>query len=99
MTKIELIKETALRTGSSAADVQRIIDSAFDVIENECASGGIVKIRGFGTFGVKVRNPRRVYNPKKKCAETVPLTCTPELKPAKEFKEKVSKKQHSADKK
>jgi DNA-binding protein HU-beta len=65
MNKNGLVAEVAKRTGSSKADVGRMIDSSMDVIRETVAKGDRVSLVGFGTFERKRRNKRIARNPRK----------------------------------
>ena len=54
------------------------------------STGGRIEIRGFGSFSLHYRAPRKVRNPK--TGETVSLSgkYVPHFKPGKELKERVN---------
>ncbi len=58
MTKEELIHALAERTGFTKVDLRRVLDGMVDIIKNELASGGYVKIVGFGVFRTREAKPR-----------------------------------------
>ena len=55
MTKIELAKEIASKTGLEKKDVVVIIESLMDTIKTSMAEGEEVFLRGFGSFIIKHR--------------------------------------------
>ena len=55
MNKNELIASVAHSAGLSKSDARKVIDSVFDSIGSALASGGEVRLIGFGTFGVTHR--------------------------------------------
>ena len=63
MTKADLVEEIAKDTGLSKKDTSVVVNM---IIENICkalAEGDKVELRGFGSFKVKSRNPRKARNP------------------------------------
>jgi DNA-binding protein HU-beta len=93
MNKNGLVAEVAKRTGSSKADVGRMIDSSMDVIRETVARGDRVSLVGFGTFERKRRNKRIARNPRKpETPIVVPARDLPWFIPGKEFKELIASK-------
>ena len=54
------------------------------------ASGERIEIRGFGSFSLHYRPPRRGRNPKTGDSVALPGKHVPHFKPGKELREKVS---------
>jgi DNA-binding protein HU-beta len=93
MNKNGLVAEVAKRTGSSKADVGRMIDASMDVIRETVARGDRVSLVGFGTFERKRRNKRIARNPRKPATPiVVPARDLPWFVPGKEFKEMIAAK-------
>ena len=93
MNKNGLVAEVAKRTGSSKADVGRMVDSSMDVIRESVAKGDRVSLVGFGTFERKRRSKRVARNPRKpQTPIVVPARDLPWFVPGKEFKEMVAAK-------
>lgn len=93
MNKNGLVAEVAKRTGSSKADVGRMIDASMDVIRETVARGDRVSLVGFGTFERKRRNKRVARNPRKpQTPIVVPARDLPWFSPGKEFKELIATK-------
>ncbi|HEY7755312.1 MAG TPA: HU family DNA-binding protein [Actinomycetota bacterium] len=91
MNKNGLVAEVAKRTGSSKADVGRMIDASMDVIRETVARGDRVSLVGFGTFERKRRNKRIARNPRKpETPIVVPARDLPWFTPGKEFKEMIA---------
>jgi DNA-binding protein HU-beta len=91
MNKNGLIAEIARRTGTSKAEVGRIIDAAIRVIRDAVSSGDRVSLVGFGTFERRRRNRRIARNPRQpQTPIVVPARDRPWFTPGKEFKESVS---------
>lgn len=93
MNKNGLVAEVAKRTGSSKADVGRMVDASMDVIRETVARGDRVSLVGFGTFERKRRNKRIARNPRKpQTPIVVPARDLPWFSPGKEFKELIAAK-------
>lgn len=91
MNKNGLVAEVAKRTGSSKADVGRMIDALMDVIRETVAKGSRVSLVGFGTFERKHRNKRIARNPRKpQTPIVVPARDLPWFIPGKEFRRMVA---------
>ena len=63
MTKNDLAKAVAGKTGLSQAAAADALGAVLDSIESELASGGEVTITGFGRFSVAQRSARQGINP------------------------------------
>ncbi len=99
MNKNGLVAEVAKRTGSSKADVARMIDASMDVIRDTVARGDRVSLVGFGTFERKRRNKRIARNPRKpETPIVVPARDLPWFIPGKEFKELIATKRRRSAK-
>ena len=63
MNKNDLISKVAGDTGLSKADAGKAVDSILDSITAQLASGGEVRLVGFGTFSVSHRKATTGRNP------------------------------------
>lgn len=63
MTKIELVKAVAERTGLTQKDAGRAVDATFESIRAALAKGDKVRLVGFGGFEVRRRAARQGRNP------------------------------------
>jgi integration host factor subunit beta len=91
MTKSELIEAIAARqTQLPVRDVELAVKTILEQMSESLASGGRIEIRGFGSFSLHYREPRRGRNPK--TGDTVELTGkhVPHFKPGKELRERVN---------
>ncbi|MHA7817670.1 MAG: integration host factor subunit beta [Pseudohaliea sp.] len=91
MTKSELIEAIAARqTQLSTKDVELAVKTILEHMSQSLASGGRIEIRGFGSFSLHYREPRRGRNPK--TGDTVQLAgkYVPHFKPGKELRERVN---------
>ena len=55
MTKIELVREIASKTGLSTKDAMVIIESLMETIKTSMTNGEEVFLRGFGSYIIKHR--------------------------------------------
>ncbi len=91
MTKSELIERIAAKqTQLPVKDVESAVKRILDYMSHALASGERVEIRGFGSFSLHYRAPRKGRNPK--TGETVQLEgkYVPHFKPGKEMRERVN---------
>ena len=89
MTKAELVREIASKTGLNTKDVLVIIESLMDTIKTSMAEGEEVFLRGFGSFIIKHRANKTARNISKNTTVIVPAHDIPAFRPAKEFMEQV----------
>ena len=71
--------------------VKVILDSMSGVL----SKGGRVEIRGFGSFALNHRPPRKGRNPKTGVSVMVPAKYVPHFKAGKELRERVDAKSNS----
>lgn len=65
LTKAEIIKGIADKTGSDGATVHQVIDEFFEEVKDGLAQGRTVELRNFGTFEVRIRKGKaKGRNPK-----------------------------------
>ena len=91
MTKSELIERiSAQQPQLSAKDVELAVKTIIEQMSNALASGERIEIRGFGSFSLHYRSPRKGRNPK--TGDTVELEgkYVPHFKPGKEMRERVN---------
>jgi len=91
MTKSELIEAIAARqTQLSTKDVELAVKTILEHMSQSLSTGGRIEIRGFGSFSLHYREPRRGRNPK--TGDTVQLAgkYVPHFKPGKELRERVN---------
>lgn len=91
MTKSELIEAIAARQAQlSMKDVELAVKTILEHMSEALAEGERIEIRGFGSFSLHYREPRRGRNPK--TGDTVELSgkYVPHFKPGKELRERVN---------
>lgn len=91
MTKSELIERIAAQQPQlSAKDVELAVKTIIEQMSYALARGERIEIRGFGSFSLHYRSPRKGRNPK--TGDTVELEgkYVPHFKPGKEMRERVN---------
>jgi len=87
MTKAELVRAVAEKTGADQPTVLAIVAATMDVIKDSLIEKENVYLRGFGTFGLKHRAEKTARNISKNTTLVVPAHDLPHFKPCKEFVE------------
>lgn len=91
MTKSELIEQIAMKkTDLSIKQVESAVKLLLDHMTETLASGGRVEIRGFGSFSLHFREPRRGRNPKTGDSVQLEGKYVPHFKPGKELRDQVN---------
>jgi integration host factor subunit beta len=91
MTKSELIEAILSRQSQlSSKDVELAVKTILEQMSEALSNGDRIEIRGFGSFSLHFREPRRGRNPK--TGDSVELTgkYVPHFKPGKELRERVN---------
>ena len=91
MTKSELIELIAAKqTQLSAKDVELAVKTVLEHMSSTLEHGDRIEIRGFGSFSLHFREPRRGRNPKTGDAVELTGKYVPHFKPGKELRERVN---------
>lgn len=91
MTKSELIESIALKQAQlSAKDVELAVKTIIEHMSQSLSTGGRIEIRGFGSFSLHYREPRRGRNPKTGDAVELTGKYVPHFKPGKELRDRVN---------
>lgn len=91
MTKSELIERIVSRQPQlTPKDVELAVKTLLDQMSQSLSAGERIEIRGFGSFTLHYRAPRKGRNPK--TGETVDLKgkYVPHFKPGKDLREQVN---------
>ena len=92
MTKSELIELIASKqTQLSAKDVELAVKTILEHMSQTLAVGERIEIRGFGSFSLHYREPRKGRNPKTGDAVQLTGKYVPHFKPGKELRERVNR--------
>ena len=91
MTKSDLVQcLTEKASHISHKDMEGIINTIFDSMAEALQTGQRIELRGFGTFEVRVRDPRQGRNPKSGAKVSLGVRKVPFFKAGKELKEIVN---------
>lgn len=89
MTKAEMVREIADKTGVEKQVVMQIVEGVMESIRNSMINGEEVFLRGFGSFIIKRRAPKTARNISKNTTIIIPARNVPAFRPAKSFAEKI----------
>lgn len=89
MTKAELVREVADKTGIEKQVVMQVIEGTMESIRNSMINGEEVFLRGFGSFIIKRRAQKTARNISKNTTIVIPAHNIPAFKPSKSFQLKV----------
>lgn len=91
MTRSELISRLSEKFPQlTFADTEDSVNAILKAIAGSLISRGRVEVRGFGSFSVNIRPPRRGRNPKTGESVDVPKKAVPHFKPGVELRERVN---------
>ena len=90
MVKSELIyRITNRQENLSLKDVELSVNHLLEIMSETLSNGQRVEIRGFGSFNLHYRPPRRAHNPKTGERVFTEAKHTPHFKPGKEMRDRV----------
>ena len=97
LTRSELIDRLAARqTMLTLKDVELSVKTMVEHLSETLSSSERIEIRGFGSFSLHYREPRRGRNPKTGDAVDLSGKYVPYFKPGKEMRERVNQNAHQA---
>ena len=97
MTRADLIAAIASRFPTlTAKDADIAVREVLDAIGQSLVQGDRVEIRGFGSFSLNYRPPRKGRNPKSGESVSVPAKHVPHFKAGKEMRVRVEESAKSA---
>ena len=91
MTKAELVEEVSRVSDLTKKHSEVIVDKVFKSIIDALHRGEQIEPRGFGSFRLRKREPRKGRNPKTGDKVDVPPKKVPYFKPGKELKELINR--------
>jgi integration host factor subunit beta len=91
MTKAELVEEVSRVSDLTKKHSEVIVDTVFKSIVDALHRGEKIELRGFGSFRLRRREPRKGRNPKTGDRVDVPPKQVPYFKPGKELKDLINK--------
>jgi integration host factor subunit beta len=90
MTKAELVEEVSRVSDLTKKHSEVIVDTVFHSIIEALQRGEKIELRGFGSFRLRKREPRKGRNPKTGARVDVPPKRVPYFKPGKELKDLIN---------
>jgi len=90
MTKAELVNKIMQKTDLGKKDAAVVVQTILDSIIESLQDGEKVELRGFGSFKIRVRGPRKGRNPKTGDSVDVPAKKIPYFKPGKELRDLIN---------
>src|SRR5829696_6639284 len=97
MTKAELVEEVSRVSDLTKKHSEVIVDTVFRSIVEALQRGEKIELRGFGSFRLRKREPRKGRNPKTGDKVDVPPKKVPYFKPGKELKELINREAEAAE--
>ena len=91
MTKAELVEEVSRVSDLTKKHSEVIVDTVFQSIVDALHRGEKIELRGFGSFRLRQREPRKGRNPKTGDKVDVPPKKVPYFKPGKELKDLINR--------
>jgi integration host factor subunit beta len=91
MTKAALVEEVAQISELTKKHSEVIVETVFRSIIEALQRGEKIELRGFGSFRLRRREPRKGRNPKTGVKVYVPSKRVPYFKPGKELKELINR--------
>ena len=91
MNKNEFISSVAGSAGISKTDASNAVEAVLEAISNTLASGGEVRMTGFGTFSTASRAASTGRNPRTGEAIQIAASTRPKFKAGKVLKDAVNK--------
>lgn len=95
MTKAALVEEVARVADLTKKHSEVIVETVFRSIIDALHRGEKIELRGFGSFRLRRREPRKGRNPKTGDRVEVPSKRVPYFKPGKELKELINRESES----
>lgn len=92
MNKTEFISAIAEKSELTKKDTEKFLKVFEEVVTEELARKGEIKLVGFGTFGVTKRTEREGRNPKTNEVITIPASISPKFKAGKVLKDTINGK-------
>ena len=91
MTKAELVEEVSRVSDLTKKHSEVIVETVFRSIIEALHRGEKIELRGFGSFRLRRREPRKGRNPKTGEKVDVPSKRVPYFKPGKELKQLINR--------
>lgn len=85
MTKAEIVKQIAEKTGIEKGIVSAIVENFMEQVRSSMIHGENIYLRGFGTFLLKQRAEKVARNISKNTTIVIPAHTVPAFKPSPDF--------------
>jgi len=90
MTKQEIVDSVSNATGLTKVETETVMNGIMSAIIDSLANNERVELRGFGTFGIKHRMPKKARNPGTGEPIYLPERYVPTFKPSKLMRIRVN---------
>ena len=90
MTKADIVNEVSNATGLTKVETETVMNGVMGTIIDSLANNEKVELRGFGTFGIKHRMPKKARNPGTGEPVFLPERFVPTFKPSKLMRLRVN---------
>ena len=90
MTKQEIVDTVSNATGLTKVETEAIMNGIMSTIIDSLADNNRVELRGFGTFGIRHRMPKKARNPGTGDPIYLPERYVPTFKPSKLMRLRVN---------
>ncbi len=90
MTKADVVDIIAEATGLTKVETEAVIDGFLSTVKNALREGERVEFRGFGSFNVKKRQPKKARNPGTGEIVYLPERYVPTFKASKILRDQIS---------
>ena len=97
MTKADIVKEIANKTGIDSKVVLQTIEAFMTIVKEQMANEENIYLSGFGSFIIKQRAAKSARNISRNTTLIIPAHNIPAFKPAKSFIAKVSGQEVEGD--
>jgi len=92
VTKADIVDVVSHATGLTKVDTGAVVDGFLSTITDSLQRGERIEFRGFGSFSLKVRKPKKARNPGTGDEIYLPERIVPVFKPSKILKDSISRK-------
>ena len=90
MNKNDLVAAVSEKTGISKSDAGKAVDATLETITEALRGNDDVRLVGFGTYSVTMRNATEGRNPRTGAPIKIPASRQPKFKPGKALKEAIN---------
>lgn len=94
MTKAEIVKQIAEKTGIEKETVSAIVENFMEQVRSSMIHGENIYLRGFGTFQLKRRAEKVARNISQNTTIVIPAHTVPAFKPSPDFMKLVLYNNH-----